>query len=150
MAACRDIFHLLAVEEEGGGWAGRFGATHPPLERRIERLERMERALQSARWPRRGAARGVASGESRRGGLRIRIMRRGRGRSPVRLGADVPGLQARQRVDRLPARVPAGRRPQLEVQVAGGGVAGAPTKPIGWPVTTASPFFTSAGSRRCM
>jgi heat shock protein HtpX len=49
VAACRDVFHLLAVEEEGGGWAGRLGATHPPLERRIERLERMEQALQSAR-----------------------------------------------------------------------------------------------------
>ena len=52
VAACRDVFHLLAVEEEGEGWAGRLGATHPPLERRIERLERMERALQSARLAR--------------------------------------------------------------------------------------------------
>jgi heat shock protein HtpX len=51
VAACRDVFHLLAVEEEGEGWAGRLGATHPPLERRIERLERMERAMQSARLP---------------------------------------------------------------------------------------------------
>jgi heat shock protein HtpX len=51
VAACRDVFHLLAVGEEGQGWAGRLGATHPPLERRIERLERMERALQSARLP---------------------------------------------------------------------------------------------------
>ena len=51
MAACRDVFHLLAVEDEGEGWAGRFGATHPPLERRIERLERMEQALQAARLP---------------------------------------------------------------------------------------------------
>jgi hypothetical protein len=32
VAACRDVFHLLAVEEEGGGWAGRLGATHPPLD----------------------------------------------------------------------------------------------------------------------
>jgi heat shock protein HtpX len=55
VAACRDIFHLLAVEEEGEGWAGRLGATHPPLERRIERLERMERAMQSARLPRPGS-----------------------------------------------------------------------------------------------
>ena len=54
MAACRDVFHLLAVEEEGDGWAGRLGATHPPLERRIERLERMERALRSARLARPG------------------------------------------------------------------------------------------------
>ncbi len=52
VAACRDVFHLLAVEQEGEGWAGRLGATHPPLERRIERLERMERALQSARLAR--------------------------------------------------------------------------------------------------
>ena len=52
VAACRDVFHLLAVEEEGEGWAGRLGATHPPLERRIERLERMEQALQSARLAR--------------------------------------------------------------------------------------------------
>jgi len=49
VAACRDVFHLLAVEAEGDGWAGRLGATHPPLEHRIERLERMERAMQSAR-----------------------------------------------------------------------------------------------------
>lgn len=52
VAACRDIFHLLAVEEEGDGWAGRLGATHPPLEQRIERLERMERAMGSARLAR--------------------------------------------------------------------------------------------------
>jgi heat shock protein HtpX len=52
VAACRDVFHLLAVEQEGEGWAGRLRATHPPLERRIERLERMERALQSARLAR--------------------------------------------------------------------------------------------------
>jgi heat shock protein HtpX len=51
VAAYRDVFHLLAVEEEGKGWAGRLSATHPPLQRRIERLERMERALQSARLP---------------------------------------------------------------------------------------------------
>ena len=49
VAAYRDVFHLMPVEDEGAGWAGRFGATHPPLERRIERLERMEQALQSAR-----------------------------------------------------------------------------------------------------
>jgi heat shock protein HtpX len=55
LAACRDVFHLLAVEKEGEGWAGRLGATHPPLERRIERLERMERALQSARLARPGS-----------------------------------------------------------------------------------------------
>ena len=55
LAACRDVFHLLAVEEEGSGWAGRLGATHPPLERRIERLERMERGLQSARLARPGS-----------------------------------------------------------------------------------------------
>jgi heat shock protein HtpX len=55
VAACRDVFHLLAVEQEGDGWAGRLGATHPPLQRRIERLERMERAMQSARLARPGA-----------------------------------------------------------------------------------------------
>ena len=55
VAAYRDVFHLLAVEEEGKGWAGRLGATHPPLERRIERLERMERGLQSARLARPGS-----------------------------------------------------------------------------------------------
>jgi heat shock protein HtpX len=49
VAACRDVFHLLAVEQEGEGWAGRLRATHPPLARRIARLERMERAMQSAR-----------------------------------------------------------------------------------------------------
>jgi heat shock protein HtpX len=52
VAAGRDVFHLLAVEQEGDGWAGRLAATHPPLERRIERLERMERAMQSARLAR--------------------------------------------------------------------------------------------------
>jgi heat shock protein HtpX len=51
VAACRDVFHLLAVEEEGEGWTGRLGATHPPLERRIARLEKMERSMQSARLP---------------------------------------------------------------------------------------------------
>jgi heat shock protein HtpX len=55
VAACRDVFHLLAVEPEGAGWAGRLGATHPPLGRRIERLEKLERALQSARLARPGA-----------------------------------------------------------------------------------------------
>src|SRR5512132_317499 len=54
VAACRDIFHLLAVEEEGDGWAGRLGATPPPLEQRIARLERMERAMRSARLARPG------------------------------------------------------------------------------------------------
>jgi heat shock protein HtpX len=52
VAACRDMFHLLAVEEEGDGWAGRLRATHPPLEQRIQRLERMERAMRSARLAR--------------------------------------------------------------------------------------------------
>jgi heat shock protein HtpX len=44
LAACRDVFHLLPVQEEDG-WT----ATHPPLAKRIERLERLERAMQSAR-----------------------------------------------------------------------------------------------------
>jgi heat shock protein HtpX len=54
VAAYRDAFHLLAVEQERDGWPGRLGATHPPLEQRIERLERMERGLQSARLARPG------------------------------------------------------------------------------------------------
>src|SRR5512133_2954784 len=49
VAACRDVFHLLPVSDEGSGWGGRLSATHPPLERRIARLEKMERAMQSAR-----------------------------------------------------------------------------------------------------
>ncbi len=52
VAAARDVFHLLPVEEEGEGWAGRLGATHPPLARRIARLERLERELQAARLAR--------------------------------------------------------------------------------------------------
>jgi len=52
LVAGRDVFHLLAVEREGEGWAGRLSATHPPLEKRIARLEKMERALQSARLAR--------------------------------------------------------------------------------------------------
>jgi heat shock protein HtpX len=52
VAACRDVFHLLPVEDEGDGWSGRLGATHPPLERRIARLEKMEQAMQSARLAR--------------------------------------------------------------------------------------------------
>jgi heat shock protein HtpX len=44
VAAARDLFHLLPVQQ-----GGRFTSTHPPLEVRIERLERMERALHSAR-----------------------------------------------------------------------------------------------------
>lgn len=49
VAAYRDVFHLLPVEEPDSGWGGRLTATHPPLAKRIERLERMERAMQSAR-----------------------------------------------------------------------------------------------------
>jgi heat shock protein HtpX len=40
VAAYRDAFHLLPVGDRG---------THPPLARRIERLERMEHRLQAAR-----------------------------------------------------------------------------------------------------
>lgn len=47
--AGRDAFHLLPVGERDGG--GRFTATHPDLERRIRRLEEMERRLQNARLP---------------------------------------------------------------------------------------------------
>jgi heat shock protein HtpX len=46
LAASRDVFHLLPVDEESG-WT----ATHPPLAARIERLERLEREMQSARLP---------------------------------------------------------------------------------------------------
>jgi heat shock protein HtpX len=49
LAASRDIFHLMPVEKPEDGWLGRFTATHPPLAVRIERLERLERAMQSAR-----------------------------------------------------------------------------------------------------
>jgi heat shock protein HtpX len=42
VAAYRDVFHLLPVGESG---------THPPLAKRIERLERMEQRLQAARLP---------------------------------------------------------------------------------------------------
>jgi heat shock protein HtpX len=51
VAAARDVFHLLPVEKGEGGWVGRVTATHPPLATRIERLERLERAMQSARLP---------------------------------------------------------------------------------------------------
>jgi heat shock protein HtpX len=44
LAACRDVFHLLAVQEGSG-----LTATHPPLATRIERLERLERRMQAAR-----------------------------------------------------------------------------------------------------
>jgi heat shock protein HtpX len=44
VAAYRDVFHLLPVDEESG-WT----STHPPLAARIERLERLEREMQAAR-----------------------------------------------------------------------------------------------------
>jgi heat shock protein HtpX len=40
VAAARDVFHLLPVGEHG---------THPPLAKRIERLERLEQRMQAAR-----------------------------------------------------------------------------------------------------
>ena len=40
VAAYRDVFHLLPVRESG---------THPPLAKRIERLERLEQRMQAAR-----------------------------------------------------------------------------------------------------
>jgi heat shock protein HtpX len=52
VAAARDVVHLMPVEKEGEGWVGRLGATHPPLARRIARLERLERELQAARLAR--------------------------------------------------------------------------------------------------
>jgi heat shock protein HtpX len=47
--AGRDAFHLLPVAERDGG--SRLVATHPDLERRIARLEAMERRLHHARLP---------------------------------------------------------------------------------------------------
>jgi heat shock protein HtpX len=42
VAAYRDVFHLLPVGES---------STHPPLAKRIERLERLEQRMQAARLP---------------------------------------------------------------------------------------------------
>jgi heat shock protein HtpX len=48
VAAARDVFHLMPVAEDGQrGWR----ATHPSLATRIERLERLERAMHGARLP---------------------------------------------------------------------------------------------------
>jgi heat shock protein HtpX len=50
VAAFRDVFHLLPVGEAKG--EGRsLTATHPPLAKRIERLERLEHQMQAARLP---------------------------------------------------------------------------------------------------
>ena len=46
-AAARDLFHLVPVENEK--FRPPLMRTHPPLERRIERLERLEQALHAAR-----------------------------------------------------------------------------------------------------
>jgi heat shock protein HtpX len=48
-AAARDAFHLLPT---GTGEGIPLPATHPPLKARIERLQRLEAALQSGRPPR--------------------------------------------------------------------------------------------------
>jgi heat shock protein HtpX len=57
-AAARDVLHLLAVGDELAKRAPL--RTHPPLERRIERLERLERALHQARPADGDVARGRA------------------------------------------------------------------------------------------
>jgi heat shock protein HtpX len=51
--AGRDAFHLLPVSERRGApwWHKGAGATHPDVALRIERLEAMERRLQTARTP---------------------------------------------------------------------------------------------------
>jgi Zn-dependent protease with chaperone function len=47
--AARDALHLVAVEDEPGGWRRVLGRTHPSVERRVAALERMERRLSGAR-----------------------------------------------------------------------------------------------------
>ncbi len=50
--AGRDAFHLLPVaDRRGPAWQRGAGPTHPSLERRIARLEAMERRLHQARLP---------------------------------------------------------------------------------------------------
>jgi heat shock protein HtpX len=49
VAAARDVFHLLPVESAGDGLRALVSATHPRLETRIQRLERLERAMHGAR-----------------------------------------------------------------------------------------------------
>jgi heat shock protein HtpX len=51
IAAARDAFHLLPVGDPDTGLSARLTATHPPLAKRIERLEKMERSMQSSRLP---------------------------------------------------------------------------------------------------
>jgi heat shock protein HtpX len=49
VAAARDSFNLLPAERPRPGLSGRLLGTHPPLEVRLARLERLERSLGTAR-----------------------------------------------------------------------------------------------------
>ena len=62
----------------------------------------------------------------------------------------VPLLQVRKRVDRAAALIPAGRGPDLEVEVAGGGVAGVADDADRLAGADRFPAFSGEGSARCM